>query len=108
MVGVGGKLKISIAQICGHTDATCLSKILNKAFHYVHTKFHGCTWNSIGPNHILDPSAIDFHAQAAPDFRIGGGQRKQAPKVRSKPGYLGDRGHPLLGNFFLIAQNAAL
>ena len=38
-------------------------------------------------------------AQAAPDVRIGGGQRRRAPKIRSKLG--GSGGMPLVGIIFL-------
>ena len=48
------------------------------------------------------PSAV---AQAAPDVRIGGGQRRRAPKNRSKLG--GSGGMPPGKFFFLIVQNAA-
>ena len=46
-------------------------------------------------------------AQAAPDVRIGGGQRRHAPKIRSKLTNLGGLGAcPQKIFFFLIMQNA--
>ena len=60
-------------------------------------------------DHRMEKSSITitFLAQAAPDVRIGGGQQRQAPKIRIKFANQGVWGHTPRGNFFLIVQNAA-
>ena len=46
-------------------------------------------------------------SQAAPDVRIGGGQRWRAPKKSEQISELGGYGGMPPGIFFLIVQNAA-
>ena len=49
----------------------------------------------------------DLSAQAAPDVRIGEGQRRRAPKILSKLAKFGGLEACPLGNFFSMMQNAA-